>query len=195
MWSILVRFRHQECGLIGDISKAYYQIHTGETEKHVRRVLWRDGEVGTPWRIYGFQVVSMGDNPAATFMELTKKKTTVKAKHIDKVAAKKIDKDSFVDDISTGGTEEECKRFKGKEDPVSLVCDGTMPQILSEGGLDVKAMAQSGEKDGAALHKFGVAVLGLGFSRETDLLKVRFKVNVSDFKKGSASGPALRFLL
>ena len=39
MWGILVRFRHHEVGLIGDISKAYYQITTGAMEQHVRRVL------------------------------------------------------------------------------------------------------------------------------------------------------------
>ena len=61
MWEMLVRFRHQECGLCGDISKAYFQMHTGPVEKHVRRVLWRDGDVGTPWRIYGFKVVSIID--------------------------------------------------------------------------------------------------------------------------------------
>ena len=72
MWEMLVRFRHHECGLIGDISKAYYQMYTGPVEKHVRRVLWRDGKVGTPWRIFGLAAVSMGDSPAASFMELTR---------------------------------------------------------------------------------------------------------------------------
>ena len=61
MWEILVRFRHYEAGLIGDISKAYYQIQTGPVEYHCRRVMWRNGEVGTPWRIFAFKVVSMGD--------------------------------------------------------------------------------------------------------------------------------------
>ena len=111
IWEVFVRFRNQEVGLSGDISKAYYQMLTGRLEMHVRRVLWRNGETGTPWKIYGFVVVSMGDTPAATFMELTKKKTAVMAKDIDVVAARKIDKDSFVDDLTTGGTLEECLRF------------------------------------------------------------------------------------
>ena len=75
LWSIFVRFRNQEVGLIGDVSKAYYQMVTGPVEKHVRRVLWRSGEVGTPWRIYGFKVVSMGDCPAACLMTLTMRGT------------------------------------------------------------------------------------------------------------------------
>ena len=124
-------------------------------------------------------------------MELTKRKTADKAKDIDEIAAKKVKEDSFVDDISTGGTEDECQRFKGEEDPSSLACDGTMPQILSVVGMDVKAMAKTGEPDGPALHKLGAAVLGMGFSTETDLMKVRFKVNISDYKKGKPTGPDL----
>ena len=73
LWSIFIRFGNQELGLIGDISKAYYQMVTGPVVKHVRRVLWRGGKVGTPWKVYGFRVVSMGDSPAACLMELTKR--------------------------------------------------------------------------------------------------------------------------
>ena len=114
MWEMLVRFRHQECGLCGDISKAYYQMHTGPVEKHVRRVLGRGGDIGTPWRIFGFKVVSMGDSPAACLMELTRNMTAERAKHVDPIASKKLKKDAFVDDIPTGGTNAECDRFKGR---------------------------------------------------------------------------------
>ena len=140
MWEMLVRFGHQEYGLTRDISKAYYQMYIGPFEEHVRRVLWRDNKVGTPWRMYGFKVVSMGDTPAACFMELTRKRTAVKGGDLDPSAAKRIQKDAFVDDITTGGNKAECVRFKGVEDPVTLKCDGTIPQILAVGGYSVKAM-------------------------------------------------------
>ena len=149
-WDITVRFRHVECGLSADISKAYYQMKTGSCEKHLRRVLWRHGEVGTPWKIYGFEVVSMGDCCAACFMELTKRGTCKMFKDIDPVAAKKTADDSFVDDVSTGGTKPECDRFKGSMDPETCICDGTIPQILAAGGFQVKAVAVSGEPDGLA---------------------------------------------
>ena len=191
MWEMLVRFRHQECGLCGDISKAYYQMHTGPVEKHVRRVLWRDGDIGTPWRIFGFKVVSMGDSPAACLMELTRNMTAERAKHVDPIASKKLKKDAFVDDIPTGGTKAECDRFKGREDPDTLACDGTIPEILSFGGYEVKAMCKSGEADGKALEKLGGTVLGLGWSTAEDMLEVRFRVNVSEHKRGKPTGPDL----
>ena len=184
MWEILVRFRSYEAGLIGDISKAYYQIQTGPVEYHCRRVLWRFGEVGTPWRIFAFKVVSMGDTPAANFMEITKRKTTVRGEHIDRRGAKRLRDDGFVDDISSGGSLSECKRFKGSEDPVTLACDGTWQQILDTGGWDLKAMAMSWELDGEALEKLGGAVLGLGWGTAEDMLKEKFRVNVSAYKRG-----------
>ena len=191
MWNMFVRFRHQECGLSADISKAYYQMLTGLIEKHCRRVLWRSGEVGTPWKIYGFEVVSMGDICASCFMELTKRATAEMSKEIDEVAAKKIAEDSFVDDVSTGGTKAECDRFKGTMDPDSCLCDGTIPQILGSGGFQVKAIAVSGEPDGLALEKLGGAVLGLEFSTASDMLSVKFKVNISTLKNGKPTGPDL----
>ena len=190
-WDISVRFRHVECGLSADISKAYYQMKTGACEKHLRRVLWRHGDVGTPWKIYGFEVVSMGDCCAACFMELTKRGTCKMFGEIDPVAAKKTADDSFVDDVSTGGTKAECERFKGTMDPETCLCDGTIPQILAAGGFQVKAVAVSGEPDGLALEKLGGAVLGLKFSTSEDMLRVTFKVNISAFKHGKTTGPDL----
>ena len=191
MWEILVRFRNYEVGLCGDIAKAYYQMHCGPVERHLRRVLWRNGNVGTPWRIFAFEVVSMGDSPAANFMEITKRKTADRGAHIDRVGSQRLKKDSFVDDISTGGTSLECVRFKGNMDPVKLSCDGTMQQILDTGGYVLKAMGMSGEPDGLALEKLGGAVLGVGWSTGQDMMEERFKVNVSVYKRGEPSGPDL----
>ena len=191
MWEILVRFRHHEAGLISDITKAYYQMRTGLVERHVRRVLWRNGEVGTPWKIYAFEVVSMGDTPAANFMEITKRKTADRGAHIDEAAAKKLKEDSFVDDISTGGKKLECLRFKGNEDPKSLSCDGTMQEILNCGGYTLKAMGMSGEPDGEALEKLGGTVLGLRWSSAEDMLEEKFRVNVSEYRRGEPTAPDL----
>ena len=97
----------------------------------------------------------MGDCPAACLMTLTMRGTAEMSKEIDVVASEKVEDDSFVDDITTGGTEEECARFKGNEDPETCKCDGTIPRMLKSGGYDVKAMAKSGEPNGLALDKLG----------------------------------------
>ena len=38
---VLIGFRMYEVALVYDMTKAYQSIGTGETEKHVRRIVWR----------------------------------------------------------------------------------------------------------------------------------------------------------
>ena len=42
-YKIMVRFRTYLKGLNSDVTKAYYQMFTGLSEKHVRRIVWRCG--------------------------------------------------------------------------------------------------------------------------------------------------------
>ena len=45
-----------------------------------------------------------------------------------------------MDDVTSGGNLEEVLRFKGKEDPETFLCEGTMPQIVGEAHLVLKAV-------------------------------------------------------
>ena len=58
--SILNKWRNYEVGMFSYITKAYYSLCTGEIEKHVRRVVWRYGCQGAPWKVFGFHTVSSG---------------------------------------------------------------------------------------------------------------------------------------
>ena len=69
-YKILIRFRLYLKGLNSDVTKAYYQLLTGLVEKHVRRMVWRNGVKGSRWKIYGYKCVSFGDVPAATLLEI-----------------------------------------------------------------------------------------------------------------------------
>ena len=181
MFEILIRFRVYLRGLISDVSKAYYMLLTGELEKHVRRVLWRYGKTGTKWRIFAFLTVGMGDRPAACLMEIAVKMTVLIFGHIDLVAAFRLNRDRFVDDIATGGSQAEVERFKGVENMETMACDGTVSQIMGKTNLNLKAVAISGEMDGEKLKKLGGSVLGMGFSTERDTMFVK--------KRGFHTGP------
>ena len=74
-WEVLNRWRMYEKAMCSDITKAYWSLQTGEVEKHVRRVVWRYGDPTQRWRIFAFCVVSFGDRPAATILEIAIKKT------------------------------------------------------------------------------------------------------------------------
>ena len=191
MFEILLRFRIYDKGLISDVSKAYYMLWTGELEKHCRRVVWRYGNTGTRWRIFGFQTVGMGDRPAACLMEIAVKLTVVLFGHIDLVAGSRLNRDRFVDDVASGGSAEEVKRFKGEENIETMECDGTMPVIMGKTNLKLKAVGVSGEIDGEKLKKLGGSVLGLGFSTERDTLRVQFRANITPKKRGASTGPDL----
>ena len=188
-YKIMIRFRHYLRGLSSDVTKAYYQMMTGLVEKHVRRIVWRYGKKKSKWRIFGYLVVSFGDTPAAAFLEVCFRMIIRMFGTIDPLAANRLLEDHFVDDITSGGDLHEVRRFKGDEDPETLRCDGTMPQIMGEANWVLKAVAVSGEPDGQALAKLSGAVLGHDYSTEQDILSVKFRVNVSPRKRSNPTGP------
>ena len=189
-WEILIRFRGYVNGLISDITKAYYQLRTGKLEMHLRRIVWRYSDVNSRWRTFAFIVVGMGDRPAATLLEICIRLTVKMFGYIDLVAAARIMSDHFVDDITTGGDDEEVDRFKGNENE-DLTCNGTFSQIMAKASLKLKAIAVSGESDSTALKKLGGTVLGMRWSAEKDMLAVRFRANVTKRKRGKPTGPDL----
>ena len=152
-YKILLRFRSYIKGLNSDVTKAYYQMFTGLIEKHVRRIVWRYGNKQSEWIIFGYLVVSFGDACAAGLLEICFKLIIAMFGVIDLIAARRLKDDRFVDDITTGGNNKEVQRFKGVENKNTLECDGTMQQILSGANWKLKAVAISGEPDGAALER------------------------------------------
>ena len=112
MHDITVRFRCYVTGLVFDLTKAYNSLRTGLKEKHLRRLIWRFS-ADEPWQDFGFVVVAFGDRPAGEFLELGKGLTADAGQEIDPVAARKLKKDSYVDDHVTGGTRAEVERMMG----------------------------------------------------------------------------------
>jgi hypothetical protein len=142
------------------------------------------------WRTYAFVAVSFGDRPAAAWLQICVNMCLTIFQDIDPVAAEHVKQGNYVDDIISGGDDKEVKRFKGKEDDETR-CDGTVSRIMMSGGLKLKALVVSREKDGLALEKLGGLVLGLGFSTQKDLLSVKCRANISKKKRGRATEPEL----
>ena len=69
-WDILTKWRSYEIALCTDITKAYYSMKTGEVEKFVRMVVWRNGDTSQPWRTFGFLNVSFGTGQRLHFSRL-----------------------------------------------------------------------------------------------------------------------------
>ena len=130
--------------------------------------------MGEGWRHFAFQTVSFGDKPAGVFLDIVLKKVASQFAHIDPLAAEKINKDRYVDDVATGGSREEVDRMVGKcvGGTNKFETNGTLSQILSNGSLKLKAIVTSGETDKEKISKLGSLVLGTGWDPTLDQLYV-----------------------
>ena len=58
--------------MVWDCSKCYNYVRMTETEKHLRRFVWRyDGE--TRWRVFVINRMHFSDRPAAIGLEVAKR--------------------------------------------------------------------------------------------------------------------------
>ena len=86
-----------------------------------------------------------------------------------------------MDDGATGSTKVEVERFVGHL--VEGEYTGSFQQILGLGGFKIKSMVYSGCTDDKAIELLGSAVLGYKWDAKSDIMSVKFKVNLSR-KKG-----------
>ena len=177
LWEIVTRWRNYEVALCSDVTKAYYSILTGETEKHVRRVVWRYGNLEEDWRVFAFRTVSFGDRPAQVILEIAIRKTAEMFWSMDPDAARRILNDRYVDDLASGGFQTKVSRFVGQELP-NFQHNGTLSNILAQGSLKLKVIVKSGDTNVDKINKLGGSVLGLGWDPVLDTIKIKFNVNM-----------------
>ena len=61
MYEVFVRFHLYEVVVHFDLSKMFHSVQTGEPEKFMRLMVWRDGKQTQEWQVYGWKVVTFGD--------------------------------------------------------------------------------------------------------------------------------------
>ena len=194
MDEVLLRFRSYKVACHYDIRKMYHSVPTTPEEKFLRLMIWRQN-TEEPWRIFGYQVVAMGDRPAACILELVKSEAAKLGYDIDPETACKIVEDTYVDDGCTGGSKEEVARMMGevelKEDG-SLAYSGTVQQIFNKISFKLKMMVRSGEENKIALAKMGGAVLGHEWEPVEDTFIFKPKIFLGKKNRnGFHNGPEL----
>ena len=97
IFNVLTRWRSYEKAMVYDLKKAYHSIKTTKKEFFTRLCVWKFKD-DDPWMTFGHTVIGMGDQPATTFLELTKGVAAEKGRHIDEHAADQLVKNSYVDD-------------------------------------------------------------------------------------------------
>ena len=187
---VLIGFRMYEVALVYDMTKAYQSIATGELEKHVRRIVWRWGDVTAQWDVLAYNVVTFGDQIAGLILELVKKLAAELGMEIDMEACHQIRNKTYVDDGAGGGTREQVERFRGEL--VDGFYNGTLARILALVSLKLKVMIASGDTDKERLALMGEKLLGHIWRPTTDKFVFVVVVNLSTSKKrGQRTGKDL----
>ena len=73
-----------------DLLKMFHTVRTGEPEKFMCLMVWRNGKNEENWQSYGWKVVAFGDHPSSCILEIAKDLTAHAGEDIDEVAAKCI---------------------------------------------------------------------------------------------------------
>ena len=134
------------------------QPYGGEVERHVRRIIWRWGNSDANWEIFGYNVVTFGDQVAGLILELMKKLAADLGGELDHEASQQIRTRTYVDEGAGGGTRQQVERFRGK--CINGEYDGTLARILKLVNLQLKVMVASGDCDPEVLALMGERVLG-----------------------------------
>ena len=134
---------------------------------HLRRFLYRFSPTDK-WQIYAYRVVAFGDKPAALALELAKELAASRAQDIDVMAAAQMTRNSLVDDVGGGGSQEDVVRMRGKK--LDQGYTGTLPRVLECGGFKAKALVCSGTRDSEELEAMSGKFLGLGYDPSEDVI-------------------------
>ena len=125
----------------------------GPTEKHVRRILWRDLRADAVPDVYGLTCVTFGDRPAATQLEVAKKIVADVYNYINTEAARMIREDSYVDDGASGANDKEDLKINAQD----------IKKILGGGGFQFKEMVMSGDTEAKIVELWGNSELARVF--------------------------------
>ena len=132
------------------------------------------------WQVYGYEVVTFGDQVAGLALELVKGLAADLGQDIDPEACIQIRRKTYVDDGAGGGTRAQVERYRGNE--VDGSYDGTIAQILCKVDLKLKIMVASGDSDKDKLDVLGDKVLGHIWLPTDDKFVFRVAVNLTPAK-------------
>jgi len=124
---VMLKFREQPVGFVGDISKCYHQIRVSEKDAHMTRFLWRDMETNRSPDIYITELVTFGMKPAPAMANVALELTADEGAGTYPEASEVIRSCRYMDDIadSRPSVEEVIKLTKDSfQDVISRRRDG-----------------------------------------------------------------------
>ena len=130
-----------------------------------------------------------GDRPTASLMTIAVERACESYSEVQKLGifpidwveidACKLKRDSYVDDIHTGGSQKDVDRMMGIRDSKSGQYTGTISKLLNNVRLSLKTLVQSGSTDFESNAKLSGNALGYLWEPPTDIMGVKLKFNPS----------------
>ena len=180
--SVLLRFREEQCGIVGDISKIYHLIGITEFDQMLHLLLWRNLKSDARPETYAIQVVNFGNIPSQTIAMCALQKTARLGEKDNPDAAKMISENSYMDDlVDSVANPEDAERLSNEVD-----------EVLKRAGFRIKEWVISGDQHEATEGDDGVIeenVLGIKWNISND--EISCKTNIYSSKLLDTSNPSL----
>ena len=177
LFSVSLGHREYVFALAKDLSKFYQRVDVDKLAQHLRRVMWRYGQLDKKPDVFITTTVNFGDKPAGCIAITAVRETARKFQEKSPEAAWFIQNRTYVDDATAGAD---------TEDELEAISQG-MEAIVARGGFKFKETVKSGDpvEDLDQLRK----VLGVRWDTANDRLLIEIKVNYSGKRKGANIEP------
>jgi hypothetical protein len=177
LFTITLGMREYQFGLTKDLSKFYQRVLADELAQHMRRIIWRGGELDREPDVYVTTTVNFGDKPAGCIAIAATRETARMFGGGKDNAAWFLTERTYVDDATAGANT--------RDELVKLSKE--MEEIAACGGFTFKETMMSGDlvEDPDNPKK----VLGLIWDTAADRLRMDVKVNFSGKQKGARVDP------
>ena len=182
---ILIRFRENKIGFIGNIRKMYHTVHTTDLEQHTHRFLWRNMEPTRKPDTYVIQRVSFVDKPSGSIATVVLRKTEEMGQSDHPEATKIIKENSYMDDIIDS--------VNNKEKALQLT--KKIGILLKKGGFDMKEWIYSKTQDNTTDKELNQTatekVLAISWKQSSDELRFKITLNLIPKRKRKSQAEAI----
>ena len=170
---VLIRFREDYIGFVGDIKKMYNSVFISQLDQMVHRYLWRNVDITREPDTYVITAVNMGDKPSGAISTVALKQTAEMAHSSYPEVSNVIIESTYVDDIidSVSSTQ--------KAEQITR----DIERILKKGNFHMKDWTISGQRNVISIDQSDEKVLGVFWNPSLDCfyfnvkLKKKFDLN------------------
>ena len=165
---VLLRFRENRHGFIGDISNMFHAIDIPIHDQMTHLFLWRNCAVESHPKTYAMTAVNMGDRPSATIAQVALRKSAEAKAAVFPDASKIIIENAYMDDIpASTKTQEVSEKLRREIDLIledrgfkikEWICSGSAKEVP----IEIKVVSEEIE-----------GVLGLEWMPKDDWLRIR----------------------